>query len=59
MSTWNTCEYYHFKNQDGEYSLVEFFQDMYEYNLNSLKEYVEDKEKKKKDLFPKKYEYSI
>ena len=56
MSTWNTWEYFHFKNQDGEYSLVEFFEDMYEYNLNSLKEYVEDKEKKKKDLFPKKYE---
>jgi hypothetical protein len=59
MSTWNTWEYYHFKNQDGEYSLVEFFEDMYEYNLNWLKEYVEDKEKKKKDLFRKKYEYSI
>jgi len=55
----STREYFHFKNQDGEYSLVEFFEDMYDYNLNSLKEYMEDKEKKKKDLFPKKYEYSI
>lgn len=41
---------------NGESSLVEFFEDMYDYNLNSLKEYMEDKEKKKKDLFPKKYE---
>jgi ArsR family transcriptional regulator len=28
--------------------LVEFFEDMYDYNLKSLKEYVEGKEKKKK-----------
>ena len=54
MSTWNTWEYYHFKNQDGEYSLVEFFEDMYEYNLNSLKEYMEDKEKKKERSIPQK-----
>jgi hypothetical protein len=55
----STREYFRFKNQDGEYSLVEFFEDMYDYNLNSLKEYMEDKEMKKKDLFPKKCEYSI
>jgi hypothetical protein len=55
----STREYLHFKNQDGEYSLVEFFEDMYDYNLNSLKEYMEDKEMKKKDLLPKKCEYSI
>jgi ArsR family transcriptional regulator, arsenate/arsenite/antimonite-responsive transcriptional repressor len=34
--------------------LVEFFEDMYDYNLKSLKVYVEAKEKKKKDLFLKK-----
>jgi hypothetical protein len=50
----STREYFHFKNQDGEYSLVEFFEDMYDYNLNSLKEYMEDKEKKKERSIPQK-----
>jgi len=29
--------------------LVEFFEDMYDYNLKSLKEYVESKEEKQED----------
>jgi ubiquinone biosynthesis protein COQ9 len=29
--------------------LIEFFEDMYDYRLNALKEYVENKEKKKVD----------
>src|SRR6266516_2658090 len=33
-------------NRERTLELVEFFEDMYDYNLNSLKEYVENKEKK-------------
>jgi DNA-binding transcriptional ArsR family regulator len=36
-------------NQKKSLKLVEFFEDMYDYKLNSLKEYVENKEKKKKN----------
>jgi len=35
-------------NRKRTLDLVEFFEDIYEYNLKSLKEYVENKEKKKK-----------
>ncbi|MFZ0328804.1 MAG: metalloregulator ArsR/SmtB family transcription factor [Nitrososphaeraceae archaeon] len=35
-------------NRKKSLKLVEFFEEMYDYNLNSLKEYVENKEKKKK-----------
>ncbi|HET7344926.1 MAG TPA: metalloregulator ArsR/SmtB family transcription factor [Nitrososphaeraceae archaeon] len=35
-------------NKKKSLKLVEFFEEMYDYNLNSLKEYVENKEKKKK-----------
>jgi hypothetical protein len=41
-------------NRDKSLELVEFFEDIYDYNLKSLKEYVEGEEKKKKDLSPKK-----
>jgi ArsR family transcriptional regulator len=41
-------------NRKRTLELVEFFEDMYDYNLKSLKEYVEAKEKKKKDLSVKK-----
>ena len=41
-------------NRNRTLELVEFFEDMYDYNLKSLKEYVEGKEKKKKDLSVKK-----
>jgi ArsR family transcriptional regulator, arsenate/arsenite/antimonite-responsive transcriptional repressor len=34
-------------NRRRTLGLVEFFEDMYDYNLKSLKEYVEGKEKKK------------
>lgn len=36
-------------NKKKSLKLVEFFEDVYDYNLNSLKEYVENKEKKKKN----------
>ena len=36
-------------NRRKSLKLVEFFEDMYDYKLNSLKEYVENKEKKKKN----------
>ena len=36
-------------NRKKSLKLIEFFEDMYDYNLNSLKEYVENKEKKKKN----------
>lgn len=36
-------------NRMKSLKLVEFFEDMYDYKLNSLKEYVENKEKKKKN----------
>ena len=35
-------------NRHRTLELVEFFEDMYDYNLKSLKEYVEGKEKKSK-----------
>jgi DNA-binding transcriptional ArsR family regulator len=35
-------------NRHRTLELVEFFEDMYDYNLKSLKEYVEGKEKKTK-----------
>ena len=35
-------------NRHRTLELVEFFEDMYDYNLKSLKEYVEGKEKNKK-----------
>jgi DNA-binding transcriptional ArsR family regulator len=41
-------------NRRRTLELVGFFEDMYDYNLKSLKEYVEAKEKKKKDLSVKK-----
>jgi len=41
-------------NRDNSLELVEFFEDIYDYNLKSLKEYVEGEEKKKKDLSLKK-----
>jgi DNA-binding transcriptional ArsR family regulator len=34
-------------NRRKTLDLVAFFEDMYDYNLNSLKEYVENKERKK------------
>jgi DNA-binding transcriptional ArsR family regulator len=36
-------------NKKKSLKLVEFFEDVYDYNLNSLKEYVENKEKNKKN----------
>jgi DNA-binding transcriptional ArsR family regulator len=36
-------------NKKKSLKLVEFFEDVYDYNLNSLKEYVENKEKEKKN----------
>jgi DNA-binding transcriptional ArsR family regulator len=41
-------------NRHKTLELVEFFEHIYDYNLMSLKEYVESKEKKKKKLFLKK-----
>jgi len=41
-------------NRDKTLELVEFFEDMYDYNLKSLKEYVEGNERRKKDLSVKK-----
>ena len=41
-------------NRKRSLELVEFFEDIYDYNLKSLKEYVEGKERKKKDLSVKK-----
>ena len=41
-------------NRDKSLELVEFFEDIDDYNLKSLKEYVEGEEKKKKDLSLKK-----
>jgi DNA-binding transcriptional ArsR family regulator len=35
-------------NRDKMLQLVEFFEDIYDYNLKSLKEYVENKERKRK-----------
>ena len=35
-------------NRDRTLELVEFFEDMYDYSLKSLKEYVENKERKNK-----------
>jgi len=35
-------------NRKKSLKLVEFFEDMYKYNLKSLKEYIENKERKKK-----------
>ena len=35
-------------NRDRTLELVEFFEDMYDYNLNLLKEYIENKERKRK-----------
>ena len=35
-------------NRHRTLELVEFFEDMYDYNLKSLKEYVENKERKRK-----------
>jgi len=40
-------------NRDKKLELVEFFEDIYDYNLKSLKEYVEGKEKKKR-IYPTK-----
>ena len=37
-------------NRDKTLELVEFFEDMYDYNLKSLKEYVEAKGKKRRKL---------
>jgi ArsR family transcriptional regulator, arsenate/arsenite/antimonite-responsive transcriptional repressor len=34
-------------NKKKSLKLIEFFEDVYEYNLNSLKEYIENKERKK------------
>lgn len=34
-------------NRKRTLDLIAFFEDMYDYNLNSLKEYVENKERKK------------
>jgi len=35
-------------NRERTLELVQFLEDIYDYNLNSLKEYVESREKKKK-----------
>jgi len=35
-------------NRDSTLELVEFFEDIYNYNLKSLKEYIENKERKRK-----------
>jgi ArsR family transcriptional regulator len=35
-------------NRDRPLELVEFFEDTYDYNLKSLKEYIENKERKRK-----------
>jgi DNA-binding transcriptional ArsR family regulator len=36
-------------NRKRTMELIKFFEDMYDYRLNALKEYVENKEKKKGD----------
>ncbi|CAN5315415.1 metalloregulator ArsR/SmtB family transcription factor [soil metagenome] len=36
-------------NREKTLELVQFFEEMYNYNLKSLKEYVENKERKKKN----------
>ena len=41
-------------NRKRTLELVEFFEDIYDYNLKSLKEYVEGNERRKKDLSVKK-----
>ena len=41
-------------NRDKTLELEEFFEYMYDYNLKSLKEYVEGNERRKKDLSVKK-----
>ncbi|HEY7570388.1 MAG TPA: metalloregulator ArsR/SmtB family transcription factor [Nitrososphaeraceae archaeon] len=35
-------------NRKKTLKLIEFFEDVYEYNLHSLKEYIENKERKRK-----------
>lgn len=40
---------YYSVNRKRTMELIEFFEDMYDYKLNALKEYVENKEKKKVD----------
>jgi ArsR family transcriptional regulator, arsenate/arsenite/antimonite-responsive transcriptional repressor len=40
---------YYSVNRKRTMELIEFFEDMYDYRLNALKEYVENKEKKKED----------
>jgi DNA-binding transcriptional ArsR family regulator len=40
---------YYSVNRKRTMELIEFFEDMYDYRLNALKEYVENKEKKKAD----------
>jgi ArsR family transcriptional regulator, arsenate/arsenite/antimonite-responsive transcriptional repressor len=40
---------YYSVNRKRTMELIEFFEDMYDYRLNALKEYVENKEKKKGD----------
>jgi len=40
---------YYSVNRKRTMELIEFFEDMYDYRLKALKEYVENKEKKKED----------
>jgi DNA-binding transcriptional ArsR family regulator len=40
--------FYSLNGKKSLLKLIEFFEDVYEYNLNSLKEYVENKEGKRK-----------
>jgi ArsR family transcriptional regulator, arsenate/arsenite/antimonite-responsive transcriptional repressor len=40
---------YYSVNRKRTMELIEFFEDMYDYRLNALKEYVENKERKKED----------
>lgn len=40
---------YYSVNRKRTMELIEFFEDMYDYRLNTLKEYVENKERKKED----------
>jgi ArsR family transcriptional regulator, arsenate/arsenite/antimonite-responsive transcriptional repressor len=40
---------YYSVNRKRTMELIEFFEDMYDYRLNALKEYVENNEKKKED----------
>jgi ArsR family transcriptional regulator, arsenate/arsenite/antimonite-responsive transcriptional repressor len=41
---------YYSVNRKRTMELIEFFEDMYDYRLNAMKEYVENKEKKKEDI---------